>query len=162
MADELDKLFPLVSTSFERYMLADDRPSHPMAAFMEIDVRGRVQTELLLKAFDLAVDRHPLLRACTQPDRWGRPLWQLTSPRSPDVAGWGVPLTCSDAEGGGEQFDMRAGTGMRTWIRQAVDRTHITIQVHHACSDAVGKLTFLSDWLSLYTQLEGSDPARPL
>ncbi|MGD9856387.1 MAG: hypothetical protein AB7U20_15685 [Planctomycetaceae bacterium] len=158
MPDELHKLFPLASTSFERYMLADDRPSHPMAAFMEIEVRGRISAEVLMRAFTPAVDRHPLLRATIRHNRWRVPCWHLADSRPPDVAAWGVPLACPE----GERLDLTAGTGMRTWIRHAPDRTRITIQVHHACSDALGKLTFLADWLKLAVQIDTGDSTSPL
>jgi len=158
LSEQLHKLFPLSTNSFERYMLGDDRESHPMAAFMEIDVRGDVEPDVLLRAFPLALDRHPLLRACVRYSWLGLPDWELTSPRQPDVADWGTPLTCPD----GERLDLRRGTGMRTWIRSAPGRTRITIQVHHACSDALGKLTFLADWLKIATQLAANDSTSPL
>lgn len=151
-------MFPLPSNSFERYMLGDDRESHPMAAFMEIDVRGAIDPDVLVRAFPLALDRHPLLRACVGYNWLGLPYWDLTAPRQPDIADWGTPLTCAE----GERLDLTAGTGMRTWIRDAPGRTRITIQVHHACSDALGKLTFLADWLQIYTQLAGNESASPL
>ncbi len=158
LAKPLQDLFPLPSNTFERYMLGDDRESHPMAAFMEIDIRGTIDPDVLLRAFLLALDRHPLLRARVGYNRLGLPYWDLAGPRQPDIADWGTPLSCPE----GERLDLTAGTGMRAWIRCAPGQTRITIQVHHACSDALGKLTFLADWLHLCTQLAANGSTPPL
>lgn len=158
MADELSQLFPLTTTSFERYMIADDRASHPMAPFMELEIRGEIDLSCLASAFALAIDRHPLLRARIRYNAWGLPCWVSAPPRLPDIAEWAVPLTCP----GGERLDLTSGTGMRVWVRHAAERARITIQVHHACSDALGKLTFLADWLTLYARLAGHDRAVSL
>jgi hypothetical protein len=129
-----------------------------MAPFMELQIRGEIDVARLGRAFVVAVDRHPLLRAQIRYNAWGLPYWVLTPPRSPDIAEGDAPLTCP----GGERLDLTVGTGLRTWVRRAAGRARITIQVHHACSDALGKLTFLADWMTIYIGLAFPERATAL
>lgn len=150
-------------------MIADDRDSHPMSAFMELDIRGRMDAGKLQRAYASAIDRHPLLRSRIMYNLFRVPQWVSVPPHPPDFAEWHELLTCPH----GERLDLTVGPGMRSWVRFDRDRTRITIQVHHACSDAIGKLTFLADWLRTATNeepigLDGSrmelpgNPARPV
>jgi NRPS condensation-like uncharacterized protein len=53
---------------------------------------------------------------------------------------------------GSEQIDLRRESGLRFWIRIDNDRTEMTIQVHHACTDGTGIYRFIGDLLAVYGQ----------
>lgn len=139
-------LFPLTVTPFEEYMLADDRPAYPATAVMELDLAGAVDPERLQAALPLALERHPLLNSVVEAGGLRRPRWRpADNPPSFDVDRLDVPLNAID--GDCLPLDRQAGT--RIWLRASDNRGRLTLQVHHACSDAIGKLTFLTDWLAI-------------
>lgn len=73
--DDEQQLWPLKTTPFEHYMLVDDRPSHPMAFCIEVLLEGTLQRADLAAALQVALSRHPLLRAVIS-RRLGRlPVW---------------------------------------------------------------------------------------
>ena len=143
---QVQELFPLPCSAFERYMLADDRPSHPMGAFMEFDLSGHLDAERLQAALKEVIRRHPLLNA-TVNSLVSRPTWRVSS---------GVPeLTLvTDSQQRlleEEHRDLTRDSGFRAWLCTQGDRSTLTIHVHHACADALGMMTFVFEWLALAT-----------
>lgn len=152
-------LFPLSATPFEEYMLADDRPAYPATAVMELDLAGAIDPERLQAALPLALERHPLLNAVLEGGRIRRPRWQpARQPPNLDVDQLDVPLHCV----AGDYLPLNRQSGTRLWLRASGDRGRLTLQVHHACSDAIGKLTFLTDWLMIAAAQDLHAGARAL
>ena len=56
-------LFPLPLSTFERYMLADDRPEYPMAFVARVKLCGTLRREVFGAALDETLSRHPLFCA---------------------------------------------------------------------------------------------------
>jgi hypothetical protein len=71
---------PLRLTPFERYMLSDDRPLHPMTHISRLVLSGSFVPECFEEAIAKAVQRHPLLRARVR----GRTPWSVQWVPAPD------------------------------------------------------------------------------
>ncbi len=61
------RVFPLHLTPFENYMVADDRPEYPMTFIVEFEFDGQLDPPAFEAAIDDALQRHPLLRASSNP-----------------------------------------------------------------------------------------------
>lgn len=138
--------FPLALTPFERYMVLDDRPDHPMIFLAVIDFDGVFEKDLLERAVTMALERHPMLRSTVR----GRREWREPSPANAlDVIRW---LPWSD-EMPGEAFariDIGRENGVRFFIQQTADRTRWTLEFHHAAADGKGLLSFFRDVVAAY------------
>jgi hypothetical protein len=148
VADFPAKLFPLHLTDIERFLLDDDRPSHPMAFVIEMDFVGRVDTGAFQTAMVSALQRHPLLIARMGPAKNKKHCWLKpdgTLPRV-DIADLDTPITLVD----GEWIDLAKEVGLRVWLRLGGDRTMITFQFHHVCCDGIGAYRFIGDLLAYY------------
>ena len=141
------QIFPLRGTAFEQYMLADDRDSHPMSAFMQLDIAGSLTDHAIIHGLQSSLQRHPLMRSVVKYSQLGVPYWHPTALPQPDIADISVPVAFSTSE----RIDLTSEPGLRCWVRRGPEKIRIVIQVHHACSDALGKLTFLRDWLMFST-----------
>lgn len=121
-----------------------------MSSIIQAYFLGQIQQRAFYEALDLALARHPLLSAVIRPVKQNRPCWTKLANISPvvDWADSGVPIRCP----AGESFDLKHEPGVRFWIRTAPERTHMTIQVHHACTDGTGVYRFLGDLLAAYGQ----------
>ena len=86
-----------------------------------------------------------------RPVKQNKPCWIKLDGISPavDWAPRGTPIRCEAGEG----FDLKREPGLRFWVRVDAERTDITIQVHHACTDGTGVYRFLGDLLAAYGQL---------
>lgn len=140
-------IFPLPTTVFERYMLADDRPWQPMAFTIRLKFSGSLSVDDFRAALAEAVRREPLLTARVD-FRGRRPVW-VAGPDEPphcDVAPLGTPLEFPSVA----KIDLAREAGLRTWVRHGDDRTELWFQFHHACCDGVGSFWFLDDLLRIY------------
>jgi hypothetical protein len=155
---------PLPLVAFERYMLADDQPEHPMTFIVRLVFSGELDRPAFAAAAAMAVRRHPLLGAHVQ--RCGRRglRWIAAADPRPwiDYGAASAPRTFPGAEG----IDLGAATGLRIWVRTGPERTEISVQFHHACCDGIGGYRFLEDLLVAYDRVArpGADEAafRPL
>jgi hypothetical protein len=133
-------------------MICDDRPEFPATAVMELDVSGPIDVVRLKQAWEETMPRHPLLAAQVEQRRFRLPQWRIGSkPPRFDVASLGTPLDGVSQE----PFDLEHEAGTRVFVRASDHQATLTLQVHHACSDAVGKLAVFADWLSRYAALGG-------
>ena len=165
-----DALFPLPLTSFEKYMLADDRPDYPMTFSLHLDFSGEFRRPHFEASLEDALSRHPLLCAVVRDlPKTGR-VWMPAEGAMPPID-WNVPtipLTCPR----GEAIDLQRETGLRIWVRQGSGAARMTVQFHHACCDGLHAFRFVGDTLAAYaarispgasrTPLPAFDPASLL
>lgn len=149
-------LFPLATTPFEQYMLADDRGDYPMTFPVRIDYTGTIEQEILKKARDEALLRHPLLNALIQ-RKSGQIEWipfqgeheSIDSGPEENPLLPGVPI------------DLTKHPGVRIAVRQEEGYGSIHFLFHHAACDGIGGLRFAGDVLSAYGQLFGNPESSP-
>lgn len=136
--------------AFERYMLADDRPSHPMSFTIRLKFSGAFDEANFRQAAVRAARRHPLLASHIGTDASGRRVWRLADDPTPylDIANLDVPLRFP----GSERIDLTQHTGLRIWARTSPDWTEMRLQFHHSCADGVGAYQFIEDLLVCYEQ----------
>lgn len=148
------KLFPLHLTGIERFLLDDDRPSHPMAFVIEMDFAGKIDVNAFHHAMVAALYRHPLLVARMGPAKNRSHCWLKpdgTLPRV-DVADFDQPINLPED---GEWIDLAKEVGLRLWLRIAPDKTRVTFQFHHVCCDGIGAYRFIGDLLAYYSARTG-------
>lgn len=155
-------LFPLPLTAFERFLLHGESADHPATFYVEMHVEGRFDQPALNAAFETAVERHPLLRACVYKDGW-REFWR-PAPALPKL----VWQESTDPPGppGGRWIDLRQESGLRVWVRNEPNTGDVLfLQYHHACTDGLGAGRLIVDLLSEYSRLTGpvfpKNPVNP-
>lgn len=143
------RIFPLHLSSIERFLLDDDRPSHPMAFVIEMDFKGVVETNVFDRAMVAALHRHPLLISRIGPAKNHDECWLKPDGMLPrvDVDNFDAPINLPNGQ---EWIDLRNEVGLRIWIRQGVDRSRIIFQFHHVCCDGIGAYRFIGDLLAYY------------
>ena len=136
--------------AFERYLLADDRPSHPMTFRIKLRFSGRFDASAFRNAVEEAIGRHPLLHAHLSGNWLSRLRWVPAPDVSTylDMAGLEDPLTFP----GCEQIDLGVESGVRIWVRTSQDATDMRFQFHHACCDGIGAYRLVEDLLCAYDQ----------
>lgn len=150
-------VFPLHLAPIDRMFLNEDHDRFPMTSVIHFDFSGIVQIEALDQAVAQAQKRHPLLRAIIKPVKQNRICWVAATQAAPpmEFGTLGEPLKLVD----GEAIDLHRQVGLRLWVQTGADRSRLTVQVHHACTDGTGIYRFLGDLLAVYASL--TDPARP-
>lgn len=132
--------------AFERYMLTDDRASHPMTFTVRMKLSGQFDVEAFRRAVRLAIARHPLLASRVVPQgretHWvaGEPELQL------DIASLAHGLSFPRQE----KIDLSRENGVRLWVRTSANETQVRAQFHHAATDGIGAYHFLEDVLCAY------------
>ncbi|WP_437229534.1 hypothetical protein SH661x_001494 [Planctomicrobium sp. SH661] len=150
-----DHSLPIPLSVFERYMVLDDRPSHPMASFLEIDLQGPMTVDQLQAALPQALNRHPLLKSIVKPDGAGGLSW-VESPQP-------ILIQATDDSGPMElppRLDLTESPGIRIWYRKTVSGVTVICYVHHATCDALGMLTFFMEWFALAAGTSGKLPVE--
>jgi hypothetical protein len=139
---------PLPFVAFERYMLTDDRPSHPMTFTIRLEFSGRCDRAAFEQAVAAAVRRHPFLAAHVEGEGPRHARWVDAADPMPhlDIADAAAPLNFP----GSEQIDLRRSTGLRIWVRTGAERTQMRLQFHHCCCDGIGAYEFIEDLLCAY------------
>lgn len=138
--------FPLPASIFERYMLLDDRPSHPMQSFLEVDLQGELPVTALQDTLPAALARHPLLSSTI---RWSRRTacdWHFST--SPPTI---MLLSPGESPPPQPALNLEQAPGLRIWVRPGPSGLTVILLVHHAACDALGMLTFFMEWLLLAT-----------
>lgn len=141
-------LFPLPLVAFEHYMFRDDRPDYPANFFLRLGLAGRLDRAAFGAAVDVAVGRHPLLRACVRRSERGRLEWVAAESRRPSVRWNARQAACRCASDSG--IDLRREVGLRIFIDEHGDQSRVLLQFHHACCDGFGAVRFLEDLLAAY------------
>jgi hypothetical protein len=153
-------VFPLKLNVFERYMLADDRPTSPMSFFVRVLFSGAFDKAAFVAALESALRRHPLLHARLAGGRRRDLAWVASPKLLPwfDVAEEGVPMLFP----GGFRIDLRRENGLRVWIRHGGERGEVRFQFHHACCDGVAANQFIADLLCAYDgERRGAEDGAP-
>jgi hypothetical protein len=144
----LAALFPLPLTTFEKYMLLDDRPDYPMVFGQQLRVSGVIERSAFQAALQEAISYHPLLRATVPRSGPHSRAWVLTAKHEPWVD-WdvlGAPLGRCQSE----RIDLSKEFGLRVWVRQGGSNAEVTLQFHHACCDGIGSVRFIDTLLAAY------------
>ncbi len=158
MSDRLPPgLFPLPLSTWELYMLLDDRPEYPMTSVIDVSVSGVLNEDVFRSALADVLERHPLLGCLIEQRRLGMPRW-IPAPELEPMLDWGpagAPLLCPQ----GMAIDLRRELGWRVWVRQGEQEGTVTIQLHHSVCDGVAILEVIGDLLAAYG-LRGAEGNR--
>lgn len=134
------------ATAFETYLMSDDTPLYPMTFQFRYVFQGVVDESVMQNALDITTRNHPLMIAkiVKHSGDW---IW-ISEKRnvSIDFGQIGTPLKCPR----GLQIDLQHEPGVRVWCRTDDQRTELTLQVQHACSDGLGTVQFMFDVLAEY------------
>ncbi len=152
---------PLVP--FEHFMLANDRPGHPMSFFVRLTFDGQFDRNLLNAALKTAFALHPLLNSLLQgtaKDATSRIAWVAACHEPPQID-W-HDLQTSIRFVGGPEIDLRSECGVRIWVREAAPTTRLFLQIHHCCCDGLGAVTFIDTLLRAYHLLYTTTSTAPL
>jgi Wax ester synthase-like Acyl-CoA acyltransferase domain len=146
--------FPLPLVPIESLLARDARPDFPMVFYIVVDVSGRLDRQRLVKAFELARRREPLLSAVVTRQRSGFQ-WRAAPPEAlhPDRAIEFVANVEQMASGAWRGFDLAREPGLRMTVVSRGEAHQLILHFHHACTDGVGALAWLADLLSAYDQL---------
>ncbi|MBC8870423.1 MAG: hypothetical protein H8E44_13455 [Planctomycetes bacterium] len=154
-------VLPLPLTCFEEWMFWDDRPGHPMTGIFRMRFSGHLQRPAFETAVARTVARHPLLRATVCCPRRGRPYWVDHTDWLPTVQ-WSANQNDFGFPHAGH-IDITQGPGTRFWVVDGDDGNDVILQIHHACTDALGASRVMEDLLVAYAQETGtSDHSPPL
>ena len=151
-------VLPLRLVPFERYMLTDDRPTHPMAFTIRLLFSGRLDPDAFRRAVSRATAIHPLLHARIEGERSRDLTWVGAPDLDPfvDIAATDEPMEYPGSAG----IDLRRELGIRIWVRHGGDRVEMRFQYHHSCSDGVGAYRYIEDVLCHYHAELASDDAN--
>ena len=148
--------FELPCSAFEQYMLIDDRPSHPMSSYLEVEISGPLHTDSLREALHKVLERHVLLHSRVRmiegvycdwiPEAIPLDIEVVTDGKSPDYG----------------RMDLRKRCGLRVWLFPGTPTSRLVLDVHHATCDALGMMTFLIEWLAVYGGREDQLPPPTL
>jgi hypothetical protein len=160
-SDKNDPCLPaggLPTTAFEEHMLADDRPSHPMVIASQFHFSGKAPREALAAAFEMVMNREPLLSARVDASGFGRPRWMRGAiPRLHHRASSEPPLIGAISL---PRFAPQDGPLVHAEIVEGPDRWTINLAVHHAACDGLGLVGFMERWLLEASGIQGRRP-RP-
>jgi hypothetical protein len=145
-------------TPFEHYMLADDRAAYPMDFFFRFRFEGILDRRCLEQSLAETASRQPLLTSVVSGAR-PRFFWHPAgvAPRL-RVAGRGENSSLLDFPA----IDPRQQSGLQAAIETHGRSSHLWLQVHHCCADAVGVLQFVKLWFDRYKALLAGESPQPL
>jgi hypothetical protein len=136
-------------TPFERLMLVDDRPGHPMCFFLESQVEGPLHEDRLREAVLTAARRHPLLCSRVGSEK-GRLVW-LEADTLPTFV-WNPPPQEGDQW---RPFELRRESGVRIVVLSDGEHRHrVVFQIHHSACDGVAGCEFAGDVWAAYAGIE--------
>ena len=153
------RTFPLHLTHFEKYMLNDDGAEYPMTFVVQFIFSGKIQRDALDSAYQLALKRHPLLRAVVQPAKRKSDCW--VAYKGTQEISWGRIDEQLEFQAG-QAIDLRQEPGVRLWVRQNDERAVLTGQFHHSTCDGIGSYQFLGDLLWFYARAVGAEGLEEL
>lgn len=146
---EPQNLFPLPLTAFEQFMLEDESAEYPMVFYLQTQLSGVVDREVMRRAVDETLSRHPLL-GCHVATTNGRPCWVWAGDRIPE-ADWD-PKNWLNEEPWRQAIDLTKDIGLRVWGEQTDSHATLTLQFHHACCDGIAAAQFLEDIAICYAR----------
>ncbi len=114
-------MFPLPLNCLEEYMVADDRPSHPMSGVFRLRFDGLLDREALEAAVNVVIGRHALLRAAVRRVRWERPTW-IDHPDWRPAVEWRAETNSYGFPNTG-YIDLTEAPGTQVWVTERPDAT---------------------------------------
>lgn len=157
-------LFPMPLSDFEHYMLADDRPSHPMVITLVAHVTGNLDRDRFSAAVIIALRSHPLLNCRVQRVARRGLCWVSHSPAPPHIEWHDESATQPPEPLTQSHLDLYREAGLRIRVSVSMHRAQVQFQIHHACCDGVGGVEFLGDVFAHYglaTSSPGAAVPRP-
>lgn len=142
-------LFPLPLTAFEQFMLADESAEYPMVFYLQTQLSGIVDRDVMRLAVDETLARHPLL-GCHVQRVEGRLSWVWAGDQIPE-ADWD-PDNWQQQEPWRQAIDLTQQIGLRVWGEQSETHATLTLQFHHACCDGIAAAQFLEDIAICYAR----------
>lgn len=144
-------LFPLKLNAVEQYMLADDSVDYPRCFTIALQLACSLDETRLREAIDIVTQRHPLLRALVEyeghrPQRWV----DCPHPSYPIDWCFGASESPGDNNSVVSSLDLRRQPGLHFRINRDEGGETLSIQFHHACTDGLGAIQFISDLLLAY------------
>ena len=133
-------------TAFEEYMLADDRPSHPMVILVRLEFSDGPPPATLADAFDATLRNEPLLTARVRRGSFGRPRWVAGS--SPRLGRRAVGSVAEEQADIVPRIDPFTGPLLHATVSEWRQGWSIQIAVHHAACDGLGIVGFVERWLT--------------
>ena len=104
-------------------------------------------------AIQTATARHPLLRSRVYQDAKHGYYWATDESISIPLEKWSADTQSEFPLAG--HMDLTRNVGTRIWLVDNDRGSDLVVQVHHACSDALGKCQFIDDLLLLYARNVG-------
>lgn len=155
---------PLKLTPFEEHMLCDDRPDYPMTGFFRLRFSGKLNFQAMDQAVQMAIARHPLLRSMVCRDVKHGLYWATDDTNSLPLERWSADTQNEFPVAA--YIDLTRTVGTRIWLVDHESGSDLVVQVHHACSDAIGKCQLIEDLLISYArnlgELNDDVKLRPL
>lgn len=132
---------PLPLSAFEHYMLMDDSSNHPMVFSIRLTIDGTLNRNWFESAVAQALQRHPLLNSTVR--RSGHDVEWIESTSTDPTITWNPDQSDSALR----PIDLEIETGLRILVNEFDESCRVTIQLHHACCDAIGAMQFIDDVL---------------
>jgi NRPS condensation-like uncharacterized protein len=145
---------PRFLTAAEELMFVDDRPAYPSCCFLRTTFSGCLTRVALEEAMQIALHRHPLLRAMVVRRR-RRLEWAFVEKPKPKVKWIDSPNHGEDPPAGG--IDLTTEIGIRVRVIANTSGSELTVQFHHSACDGKGILRFFEDLLSAYASVVAAD-----
>ena len=157
-------LHPLKLTSFEEYMLCDDRPDYPMTGFFRLRFSGKLSFQAMDSAIQSVTARHPLLRSRVRLDTKQGHCWATDESIPISLERWSADSQSEYPFAA--HMDLTRTAGTRIWLVDHETGSDLVAQMHHACTDALGMCQFIEDLLISYAgnvgELSKGVELRPL
>lgn len=144
----MGSVFPLQTTPFEEYLIADDRPGYRMTFLVDHAFEGEIDREAFVAGAESALTRHLMLNSVLVRRR-GRNSW--TPRESQPTIDWGhvdEPIRFSDDS----KIDLHHEPGLRLYVRVGRGRSRFVAEFHHACCDGFGATQFITDLFAGYVR----------
>ena len=155
-------LFPLPLVPLEQYLLADDRPTHPMVISVELHFDRTPDIPTLEQCVGETIVDHPLL-GCRIDLRDDGPAWIAPTGQTTTAVPVDNRPLIEPSTGRLRGIDLQQDIALRHQVQTAADGSgKWTLQVHHAACDGVGLRQFLLDALCRYATAKDCPPTKQL
>ncbi len=150
---------PLPLTDIEHYMLAEDSASYPCCFSIVLRLSERIDAAALREAIAIATGRHPLLCAHLEYEYGTVRNW-IAAPSAGHDIQWRDDVSAANTARPPRPIDLRKQLGVRFEVETGTDQDTLRVEFHHACTDGIGAVQFLSDLLIAYRQARGATESR--
>lgn len=154
-------MITLPLTTFEEYLLWEDRPAYPWSCFIRLRLSGRLRRRDFQAALAQVLTRHPLLQS--KVERQARKWQWVLSNDSPEMTWSEQEQPSSELFPPAVHLDLRSEIGLRIHVTVHPEDSTLVVQFHHACCDGAGIMAFIEHLLLAYArELGGGAPSGPL